>query len=197
MSEQQREKNIKQLTNFSKTTLKNKLHLAIEKIDTTTIDEILLSAQENNFDFINHINTNGDNYHTTIDSILKAYVKILNDKEKEFNFFSKDKKADFSFLDSLIERGLNFKAVNTNDNKDVFDVLFRFDFDKIPLEMRVQFKKNLVSRMPVEDMSLSRYINLVKSYRFFRTPKGKNRYEDHNISLFNEFISQHLSLIHI
>lgn len=199
MSEQQREKNIKQLTNFSKTSLKNKLHLAIEKNDPITIDQILLTAKENNFDLINHINTNDDNYHTTMDSVLKAYIKILNDKEKElkksYSFFNKDRKADFSLINSLIDKGLDFNSVYivNNKEKDIFDVLFRFDFDKLSGEMKHQLKDHLIAEIPVEYMSLSRYINLVNSYSFLRTPKGKNRYEEKNVFLFNGFLSKHIN----
>lgn len=199
MSEQQHEKNIKKLTTFSKTSLKNKLHLAIEKNDKETIDEILLMAEENNFDLINHINIDEDNYHTTVDSMLNFYVKALNEKEKElkksFNLMSNKQEADFSLLNSLVNKGLIFKNTYTiqDNKKDIFNVLFRFDFDKLSSEMRTQLWNNLIVRIPFEDMSLNRYINLVNSHNFLRTPKGKNRYEEKNIALFDRFLSEHIS----
>lgn len=195
MSTDQRETKIQELTDFHQKTLKNKFHLAIERHDFQTIDTLIAEAKSNNFDIINHVSVDGERYYSTMDSILNAYAQFLYEKNKNQN---NDKTVDFSLFDKLIQNGLELNKTYTvgNERKDIFDSLFRFNFARIPSSIKQNFEDGLLSRIPVNEMNLSHYLDVVNSNSFNIAPK-KDRKNPilqqivKNSYLFNYFTDKH------
>lgn len=195
MSDKQREKDLKELTSFSKISLKTKLNLAIEKNDTAKVEELISLAEKNNFDVVNQFTTNDYQYYTVIHSILNLYVKELKSKDKsQKNDYNKDYSFDFSLLDSLIEKGLNFKQFFQimDHKKDFFDIIFQTDFTDISSKRSDKFFEGFLSRLNIDymDFSLHRYLNL-NSYNSFHKEVRGNKVESFNSGLFNSLISYH------
>lgn len=197
MSDKQKEKDLKELTSFSKTSLKSKLSIAIEKNDQDKIDTLFSLAQQHDFDITNHFNTDDYQYHTVLDSIIDRYIKDLKEQDKvQKDLLSIDKKydADFTFLDFFINKGLKPQTVFPimDIQKDFFDVLFRKDFINISQKRVNHFYEGLLSRLDLNEMdhSLDRYIKLTKHNVFRKEIKGKRK-ELHNTELFDSLLSHH------
>jgi len=197
MSDKQKEKDLKELTSFSKTSLKSKLSIAIEKNDQDKINELLSLAEKNHFDITNHFNTNDYQYHTVISSIIDRYIKDFKEQDKaQKNFYYTDKTydIDFTLLDFFLEKGLKLETVFPvmDIQKDFFDILFSKDFFNISKKRANYFYEGLLSRLDLNktNYSLDRYMKLTKHNVFRREIRGQRK-ELQNAELFEKILSHH------